>query len=89
MDLEFTQQEDLFVADFAAESDFNLHIEQAEKGFVDMYQSGVQDGRYDLVKSLSHYHGSVLDCDCTALLYPKYIRIVLRAMPTKAVVTFA
>lgn len=89
MNLEFAHTGDLYIADFTANADFNLHIEQETKGFVDVYQSGISDGKYDMVKALSHTYNEVVDVDCTALIYPKYIRVVLRNEPNKAVVTFA
>lgn len=89
MELQFTQQENVFVAEFTAEADFNIHIEKGN-GFVTLYQSGVEGGRYDLVRSLNvNNYDVVIDADCMALVYPKYMRIVSTVMPTMAVITFA
>lgn len=89
MELEFGHTGDLYIADFAASGDFNLHIEQESKGFVDVYQSGIADGKYDLVKGVAHTYRETFDEDFVGVVYPKYIRVVLQSAPIKAVVTFA
>ena len=88
MDLNFTKQGNLYVADFTATSDFNIHIEK-EEGYIHILQSTVEGGEYDYIKGLNISHlDPVIDMDFTAAVYPKYIRVKSRVMPTKAVVTF-
>lgn len=90
MELEFVKEGTMSVATFEATSDFNLHIEKAKEGAVNFYQTSSADGEYDLIKGLKFdYNDLVLDTDCTALVYPKYIKIVAYVDIAKAVVTFA
>lgn len=90
MELEFVKEGTMSVATFAATSDFNLHIEKAKDGAVNFYQTSSVDGEYDLMKGLKFdYNDLVLDIDCTALVYPKYIKIIAYTDIVKAVVTYA
>lgn len=89
MELTFNKEGGLFVATFEAAGDFNLHIEKAQ-GSLQMYQSGVGGSNYDLVDAFGDkWEQGVVDLDFTALIYPKYIRLVSAVKPTMAVVTFA
>lgn len=89
MDLTFSENNGVFVADFEATADFNLHIEGAKSSDFTILQSGVQGGAYDVVRDAGHYPSSdVYDNDFVALVYPKYMRIVSSVRPTLAVVTF-
>ena len=88
MDLTFKKTGNSYIADFEASSDFNLHIEKGA-GYIYIEQSTVLDGEYDSVKGIDFVPADpVIDIDMTALVYPKYIRIKSRVLPTKAVVTF-
>lgn len=90
MELEFVKEGTISVATFEATGDFNLHIEKAKEGAVNFYQTPSVDGEYDLIKGLKFdYNDLVLDTDCTALVYPKYIKIVAYVDIAKAIVTFA
>lgn len=90
MELEFVKEGTISVATFEATGDFNLHIEKAKEGAINFYQTSSADSEYDLIKGLKFdYNDLVLDTDCTALVYPKYIKIVAYVDITKAVVTFA
>lgn len=89
MTLSFRKENDKHIATFEAASDFNLHIEKAKKGVVDFYQKSIKDGEYDRFKDLKFdYDDLVLDADCTALIYPKYIKIIAYTDISNAVVTF-
>jgi hypothetical protein len=89
MKLSFNKEHDKYVATFEAASDFNLHIEKGQKGVVNFYQKSIKDGEYDRFKDLKFdYDDLVLDADCTALIYPKYIKIVSYTDISKAEVTF-
>lgn len=90
MTLSFNKEHDKYVATFEATSDFNLHIEKAKKGVVNFYQKSIQDGEYDRIKDVKfEYDDLVLDVDFSALVYPKYIKIVAYVDITQAVVTSA
>lgn len=89
MELTFTKVGDKYVAQFAVTSDFNIHIEKSG-GRIVLFQSSIENGEYDYVSgaTIADTDG-VFDSDFTALIYPKYIKMVADVMPTKAVVTFA
>ena len=89
MELTFTKDGDKYVTQFAVTSDFNIHIEKSG-GRVVLFQSSIENGEYDYVSgaTIADTDG-VFDSDFTALIYPKYIKMVADVMPTKAVVTFA
>jgi hypothetical protein len=56
---------------------------------VNFYQKSTEDGEYDRIKDLKFdYDDLVLDADCTALVYPKYIKIIAYTKISKAEVTF-
>lgn len=89
MDLNFQKVGSFYVADFTAESDFNVHIEK-ENGDIFLMQSTIANGEYDYVHNANFNRAdSVIDVDFTALVYPKHIRVKSRVLPTKATVTFA
>ena len=88
MDITFNKENDFYVATFEAAADFNLHIEKAQ-GIFRVYQSTVPNGEYDRVDNVGdQWDNGAIDLDFTALIYPKYIRLVSAVEPTKAVVTF-
>lgn len=88
MNLTFNKVGNEYVAEFEATGDFNLHIEK-DNGYLSVYQSSVAGDNYDGVKGVRMEDlDRVLDIDFTALVYPKYIRIVAGVEPTVAVVTF-
>ena len=87
MELTFVKKGEWYEPDFTADKDFNLHIEKAN-GPLNMYQTTVQGGQYEDVRGLNFgLDNTVVDIDFTALVYPKYIRVVSKVMPTLAVVT--
>lgn len=89
MTLSFRKENNKHVATFEAVSDFNLHIEKAKKGVVNFYQKSTADGEYDRIKDIKfEYDDLVLDVDFSALIYPKYIKIVSYVDITKAEVAF-
>lgn len=73
--------------EFEVEKDFNLHIERKDKGGLFLYQR-TDGGKYDLVDDFNHQGApSVTDYDATALVYPKFIKIISEVEPTFASVT--
>lgn len=86
MNLNFVKTGDKYVAEFKVDADFNIHIEQ-RGGIVEMFQSSVEGGQYDYVKALNaSKFDSVIDTDCSALIYPKWIKLETRVQPTAAYV---
>jgi hypothetical protein len=90
MDLNFNKEGNVFVAEFEATADFNIHIEGVAEGKVYIYQRSTAEGEYAYVRAATPYpsFSKIYDCDFSALVYPKYIRVVTDAEPTMAVVTF-
>ena len=89
MELKFNKEGEKFAAEFKVESDFNLHIERKRGGTILFYQRTSEDGDYGIIDGMRQYDSrGVIDVDFTALVYPKYIRIVSESEPTLAVVTF-
>lgn len=88
MELQFVKQDSKYVAEFMATADFNLHIERNESGFLFVKQRTTESGKYDSVKGTSFNYGDpVVDVDLVGSIYPKYIQVVSKVMPTMAVVT--
>lgn len=88
MELTFTYDSTMYVAEFQASSDFNLHIEKGE-GSVVLYQTTVEGSKYDVVKTIAEYYDKVIDIDFVGTVYPKYIKVESSVLPTMAEVTFA
>lgn len=89
MDLTFNKEGKNFVAEFEATADFNLHIERNQGGNILLYQKTAGQG-YDIVDNFGvQKHQGVIDIDFTALIYPKYIKVVSEVQPTLGIVTFA
>ena len=89
MDLNFSSNGRMMVAEFEATGSFNLHIEKEDNGYMAVYQKGVADGQY--ATSASWYDNNahkVVDVDFTALVYPKHIKVICEGAVTKGVVTF-
>ena len=89
MELNFSKNGNVYVAEFEASSDFNLHVERVGEGSLTVLQSGVSGGMYEQAYSVSRYNGLVFDRDFGALVYPKYIKVVSDNPVTNATVTFA
>lgn len=54
---------------------------------MEMFQSSVEGAGYDYVKALNaSKYDEVIDIDCTALIYPKWIKLETRVQPTAAYV---
>lgn len=86
MDLTFNKEGKNFVAEFEATADFNLHIERNKGGDILLYVR-TQGGGYDIVDDFGvQRHQGVIDYDCSALVYPKWIKIVSEVEPTYAAV---
>lgn len=88
MDLIFNQVGSKYEAEFVATADFNLHIEKRGAGYMYIAQRGSETGSYDVAHSFGTAD-AVIDTDVTALVYPKYIKIVSEVKPTMAEINFA
>ena len=75
--------------EFQTPSDFNLHIEGVPEGKVYVYQRTTASGEYAYVKDATPYPSlnKVYDADFSAVVYPKYIKVVCAEQPTNATVT--
>lgn len=84
MELKFSKVKESWVAEFEATADFNLHIEGLPEGRVSIYQRGTNSGEYAYVKSATPYPslGKTYDYDFSALVYPKFIKVVCESEPT-------
>ena len=88
--LDFELKGNYFVAQFEAISDFNLHLERDAAGTIYMQMKSTVEGEYDSIHGFDISDADkVVDYDFTALVYPKYIRIVSEVEPTACIVTFA
>lgn len=89
MEIQFNNINDEFISEFEVTSDFNLHIEGVPQHNIRIYQRGASSGGYAYVKGStpSPSAGNVYDYDFSALIYPKYIKVVCSTEPTMAVVT--
>lgn len=84
-DIQFTKQGNTYVAEFEVNADFNLHIEKSRSGYLYMQQRTSNVGQFDSVKNFQILDSDyIIDCDFSALIYPKQIRIVSEHMPSIA-----
>ena len=90
MELRFVKDGNVFVAEFEVAGDFNLHVERPAGGLFSVYQRTAQSGKYAYVEGLGSQTGKdVIEYDFSALVYPKWIKVVCGNKPTVGVVTFA
>lgn len=88
--MEFVKKNGMHEAEFEATADFNLHIERKAGGRFLIYQKSVADGKYAIVDNIGyHDHKDVIDLDMTALVYPKFVKVVSESEVTMGVVTYA
>lgn len=83
MELNFEKNGDMFVAEFVATSDFNLHIEKPT-GAIYLFVKSVGNGKYDSVNVNIPAGDSVIDYDFIASVYPKYLKVVSEVEPSYA-----
>lgn len=89
MELNFIKVFDRWVAEFTATEDFNIHIEGVKLGNLSIFQKGTENGGYAFVNGAvpTPSAGTVYDCDFSATIYPKYMKVSCATEPTYAVVT--
>lgn len=90
MELKFTKQGTKWVTEFEVTNDFNLHIERDESGYLYVQQRTTPVGKYDSVQDANFAQSdAVIDIDMTALVYPKFVKVVSESEVTMGVVTYA
>ena len=77
MELNFNKEGNVWVAEFEATSDFNLHLERSDDGLIKVMQRGTTEGEYvDSFITSGDNQMKNFDCDFAALVYPKYIKVI-------------
>ena len=85
MELNFVKDGTKWVSSFEATSDFNLHIERNKGGFLFVSQRTTPSGEYDSTKGADFSSSDlIIDYDFSALVYPKFIKVVCEVEPTFA-----
>jgi hypothetical protein len=90
MDLVFNLSNEMWVAEFEATADFNIHLEREVEGMFKVYQktSGNDFALIDDLGDVYTQYKDVIDYDFAGVIFPKMIRVVSASEPTMAVVTF-
>lgn len=87
MEIQFTNINNLWVAEFEVTSDFNLHLERDTEGRLDIYQR-TAGGDYEYIYDIGYLNKrTVYDNDFQALVYPKWIKIKSAVKPLIATIT--
>lgn len=88
MELNFIKNEATryWECEFEATADFNLHIEGVPEGKVWIYQRTTASGEHAYIKEATPYPSlvDVYDFDFSALIYPKFVKVVCGTEPTYA-----
>lgn len=86
MEITFEKVNNEYIAEFEITTDSNLHIEKKCASSTKLYQR-TNGGGWDLVDETKNMQGAVDDFDLSALIYPKFIKVVCNAEPLYAEVT--
>lgn len=87
MEIQFTNINNLWVAEFEVTKDFNLHLERDTEGRLDIYQR-TAGGDYEYIYDIGYLNKrTVYDNDFQALVYPKWIKIKSAVKPLVATIT--
>lgn len=87
MEIQFTNIDNLWVAEFEVTKDFNLHLERDTEGRLDIYQR-TAGGDYEYIYDIGYLNKrTVYDNDFQALVYPKWIKIKSAVKPLIATIT--
>lgn len=86
MEITFEKVNNEYIAEFEITTDSNLHIEKKYASSTKLYQRS-NGGGWDLVDETKNMQGAVDDFDLSALIYPKFIKVVCNAEPLYAEVT--
>lgn len=88
MELEFKKVGSRYEAEFEAIGNFNLNIERVAPEKIQVFQKGAEDGEYASQASwYNNYASAIVDYDFSALIYPKWIKVVSYSEPIQAIVT--
>lgn len=89
MELNFSKEDNVWVAEFEATDDFNLHLERVDDGLIKVMQRTPAEGEYvDSFITSGDNQLKNFDCDFTALVYSKYIKVISGSEVLKGEVTF-
>lgn len=89
MDLNFTKDGDLWVAEFSVNGNVNLHIERAEGGYLSIGQR-TAGNKYAYIADAHQLDSKLtIDEDIQGVVYPKNIKVASAVKPTVAIVTEA
>lgn len=86
MEITFEKVNNEYIAEFEITTYSNLHIEKKCASSTKLYQR-TNGGGWDLVDEAKNMQGAVDDFDLSALVYPKFIKVVCNAEPLYAEVT--
>lgn len=84
MELKFEKLNGLYVAEFEATSDFNLHVERNQRGAFTIAQRGTKQGKYAYITDENYDERTTIDVDMLGNIYPKYIKVTSVTEPTYA-----
>lgn len=88
MEIIFNKEGEKFAAEFKVDADFNLHIERPGAGSISFFQKTSYFGEYAHIDNMGNQNYNVVfDADFTAMVWPKYIKVISEVMPTSAIVT--
>lgn len=88
MELVFNKIDNFYVSEFQVNSDFNLHIERDVQSVLRFYQRTADGGKWDVIQDLNNQvKNLIIDYDCSALIYPKWIKIECEVLPIYAAIT--
>ena len=72
MEINFTKQNGVWVAEFEVTNHFNIHMEREDDGLIRIMQRGLDEGEYvDFFITSGDNQLKNYDCDFGALVYPK------------------
>ena len=77
--LTFTKTDGAYIATAIVNSDFNVHIETHRSCGMSIDITTVENKEF--ANKFGQIIGTVFDKDFHATVYPKYVRIIVRAMP--------
>lgn len=88
MELNFQKVQNKWVAEFQLDAAAAIHIEGVAEGDISIYQRSGDSSKYAFVKDTrtTPTCGTVIDYDLSALIYPKFIKVVCLTEPTYAAI---
>ena len=79
----------LYIAEFRADKEFNIHIERPEPGYISMQQNSAEGGKYAAVDDWGTQNNDklIIDYESGYFVTPKFIKIISKVEPTYAAIT--